>query len=415
MDLKIGKIKNCQICNHNKLIKIISLGKITPCDSLIEKKRLNFNQKKYPLNLFKCQKCGLVQIDYVVDPKELFHINYPYRSGITKDLKNNLEKISSHVSKNIKFHKKKFVIDIGSNDGSILKGFKKMGYNVLGIEPTNISKIANKDGINTIQSFFSYNLSKKIKKKYGNASIITASNVFAHVNKLSDFLKGIHHLLDDDGVFVSESHYLGSIIEKFQFDSIYHEHLKYYSVKPLLELFSRHNFVFEKVEKIPNYGGSIRVYARKINHKYFTGSSVKKLLNDEIKKGYYENKTYFNFAKKIEKFKKEFQNIILKLKKQKKSIIGIGCPGRAMTLLEYCKLDNNKIDYIAEQKESLKIGLYTPGTKIPVKDEKLAIYSPPDYAVMLSWHYAKSIIKNLKKKNFKSKIIIPLPYIKLLK
>ena len=414
MDLKIGKINHCQICSGRSLQKIISLGKITPCDSLIEKKQLNKKNKKYPLNLIRCKKCGLVQIDYVVDPKELFHKNYPYRSGITKDLKNNLQKISSHVSKNFKNRSHSLVIDIGSNDGSILKGFKKIGFNVLGIEPTNIAKLANKEGIKTIQKFFSNEASKKIKKKFGKASIITASNVFAHVNKLSNLLEGIHNLLEDDGLFVSESHYLGNIIDTFQFDSIYHEHLKYYSIKPLILLLEKHNFVFEKVEKISNYGGSIRVYARKAKRNFYIGPSVKNLLKYEIKKGIYKKKTYELFAKKIKNFRRDFQTKIYELKSQKKNIIGIGCPGRAMTLLEYCKLDNKLIDYIAEQNTSLKIGLFTPGTKIPVLDEKVSLKNPPDYAIMLSWHYADSIIKNLKKKNFKPNIIIPLPKIKVI-
>ena len=413
MDLKIGRLFKCQICNSSSLHKIISLGKISPCDSLLKKKDLSKKRSKYPLNLIRCKDCGLVQIDYVVNPKELFHKNYPYRSGITKDLRNNLEKISKNVTKNLKKRSNKLVIDIGSNDGSILKGFKKIGFKVLGIEPTNISKIANRDGIKTIQEFFSHKYSKKIKKKYGKASIITASNVFAHVSKLSDLLKGIHNLLDDDGLFISESHYLGSIIETFQFDSIYHEHLKYYSIKPLIELFERHNFIFEKVEKIPNYGGSIRVYARKKKMNSKIGSSVKKLLNEEIKKGLYKKKTYDDFSKKIRKFKLNFSNKILNLKRRNKKIIGIGCPGRAMTLLEYCNIDHKILDYIAEQNTSLKIGLYTPGTKIPVLDEKKSFDDPPDFAVMLSWHYSKSIIKNLTKKKFKPKIIIPLPKIKL--
>jgi hypothetical protein len=415
MNLKNGKLFNCQICNSKSLKKIISLGDITPCDSLLHFKNLNCKQKKYPLNLLRCQYCGLVQIDYVVNPKELFHTNYPYRSGITKDLKKNLEKISSHVSRNIQNKSKKLIIDIGSNDGSILNGFKKLGFNVLGVEPTNIAKLANAEGIETIQDFFSFSTSKKIKEKYGKATIITASNVFAHVSKLSDLLKGIHNLLDDDGVFVSESHYLGSIIERFQFDSIYHEHLKYYSIKPMIKLFEKHNFTFEKVEKISNYGGSIRVYAKKIKKNFSVGKSVSKLLKQEIKKGYYKKSTYDLFAKKIVKFKDVFSRKIQNLKKKKNSIIGIGCPGRAMTLLEYCGLDNKILDYIAEQNTSLKIGLFTPGTKIPVVDEKRAIISPPDYGILLSWHYADSIIKNLKKKKFKPKIIVPLPSIRIVK
>ena len=415
MNLKIGKIKKCKICESKNFQKIINFGNITPCDSLVKKKDLEKKQSKYPLNFIRCRDCGLVQIDYVVNPKELFHLDYPYKSGITKDLKKNLERISKHLNSNYKNYNNKLVVDIGSNDGSILKGFKKLGYNVLGVEPTNIAKVANKNGINTIQKFFNYNLSNEIKKKYGQATIITASNVFAHVNNTSDLLKGVHNLLDDNGVFVSESHYLGSIIDKLQFDSIYHEHLKYYSIKPMIHLFSKHNFIFEKVEKISNYGGSIRVYARKNKNKYIVGSSVKNLFNQEIKKGYYKDAIFKNFAKKIYKFKKKFIFLISSLIKNKKTIIGIGCPGRAMTLLEYCGLNDKSISYIAEQKESLKLGMYTPGTKIPVIDEKIAIKSQPDYAIMLSWHYAKTIIINLRKKGLKSTILIPLPKFKFIK
>jgi hypothetical protein len=416
MNLKIGKLNCCQICEGKNFQKIINFGKITPCDSLVTKANLNKKQNKYPLNLIRCRSCGLVQIDYVVDPKELFHLKYPYKSGITKDLKNNLEKISKHVSKSYKNFTNKLVIDIGSNDGSILKGFKKIGYNVLGVEPTDIAKIARKNGINTMQNFFSMTLANKIKNKFGSASIITASNVFAHVNKIGDLLKGVYNLLDDDGVFVTESHYLGSIIDTLQFDSIYHEHLKYYSIKPMIILFKKYNFIFEKVEKISNYGGSIRVYARKNNNnKFQVGKSVINLLNHEIKKGYYKDVIFKKFSKKISNFKNKFQYLIYSLKKTGKNIIGIGCPGRAMTLLEYCKFNSKIISYIAEQKESLKLGMYTPGTKIPVVDEKRAIKSQPDYAIMLSWHYAKSIIKNLRKKGLKSKIIIPLPNIKFVK
>jgi len=417
MNLKIGKLNNCQICQGKNFQKIINFGKITPCDSLIKKIDLDKKQKKYPLNLIRCRDCGLVQIDYVVDPKELFHLKYPYKSGITKDLKNNLEKISKHVSEICKKNSNKLVVDIGSNDGSILKGFKKIGYNVLGVEPTDIAKVAKKNGITTMQNFFSINVANKIKKKYGPASIVTASNVFAHISQIEDLLKGVSILLDDDGVFVTESHYLGSIIESLQFDSIYHEHLKYYSIKPMIILFEKYNFILEKVEKISNYGGSIRVYARKKNNKrkYKVGKSVRNLLKQEIIKGYYKDETFKKFRKKIYEFKNKFKSLVFNLNKKNKKIIGIGCPGRAMTLLEFCKFNSKSISYIAEQKESLKLGMYTPGTKIPVVDEKKAIKSQPDYAIMLSWHYAKTIIKNLRKMGLKSKIIIPLPSIKFIK
>lgn len=412
MNLKNGYIKSCQICSNKKIINIINLGNISPCDTLLSYNDLIKAEKSFPLNLCRCNKCGLVQIDYVVDPKYLFHPNYPYKSGITKDLKVNLNNISNHVSKTHKTNGN-LVIDIGSNDGSILEGFKKIGYTVLGVEPTNIAKIANKRGIPTIQKFFSLKLSNYIKKKHGKASIITASNVFAHVNKLSDLLNGIYNLLEDEGVFISESHYLVDIVEKLQFDSIYHEHLKYYSIKPLIFLLDKHNLVLVKVERISNYGGSIRAYVRKKKSKFKVHKSVKNLLNYEKNNGFYSAKIYKEFSKKVIKFRSDFKNLIFQLKRNNKKLIGIGCPGRAMTLLEYCGINKESMSYIIEQKKSLKIGLYTPGTHIPVLNEKIAIEKQPDYAVMLSWHYSKSIINNLRKKGLKSKIIIPLPKIKI--
>ena len=407
-----GHIQNCQICNSKRLFKIIDMGYFSPCDSLLTTDLLNHPEKTYPLRLFRCEDCGLVQIDYAVNPSELFFPDYPYRSGITDTLRQNLHGISIRVIEKLKIKKNSLVIDIGSNDGTVLEGFKKSGMRVLGIEPTNISKIANNNGINTLQEFFSRESVNEIVQNHGKAALVTASNVFAHVNNIYDLTLGVHDLLEEDGVFISESHYLLDILETLQYDSIYHEHLRYYLIQPLVELFNRCGFTLVDVDRIPNYGGSIRVYAKKgRNHKI--SENVTELINLEKERHAYSNTTYEKFSEKIQLSRKHLRSLIVRLVDKNKSVVGVGCPGRSATLLHYCGITSDLLPYVAEQSTSLKLDMYTPNTHIPVVDEKRLYDSQPDYVLMLSWHYATPIINTLRKNGLKSKIIIPLPNINI--
>jgi len=388
------------------------MGFFSPCDSLLTTDLLNHPEKTYPLRLFRCEDCGLVQIDYAVNPSELFFPDYPYRSGITDTLRQNLHGISIRVIEKLKIKKNSLVIDIGSNDGTVLEGFKKSGMRVLGIEPTNISKIANNNGINTLQEFFSRESVNEIVQNHGKAALVTASNVFAHVNNIYDLTLGIHDLLEEDGVFISESHYLLDILETLQYDSIYHEHLRYYLIQPLVELFNRCGFTLVDVDRIPNYGGSIRVYAKKgRNHKI--SENVTELINLEKERHAYSNTTYEKFSEKIQLSRKHLRSLIVRLVDKNKSVVGVGCPGRSATLLHYCGITSDLLPYVAEQSTSLKLDMYTPNTHIPVVDEKRLYDSQPDYVLMLSWHYATPIINTLRKNGLKSKIIIPLPNINI--
>ena len=388
------------------------MGYFSPCDSLLTTDLLNHPEKTYPLRLFRCEDCGLVQIDYAVNPSELFFPDYPYRSGITDTLRQNLHGISIRVIEKLKIKKNSLVIDIGSNDGTVLEGFKKSGMRVLGIEPTNISKIANNNGINTLQEFFSRESVNEIVQNHGKAALVTASNVFAHVNNIYDLTLGIHDLLEEDGVFISESHYLLDILETLQYDSIYHEHLRYYLIQPLVELFNRCGFTLVDVDRIPNYGGSIRVYAKKgRNHKI--SENVTELINLEKERHAYSNTTYEKFSEKIQLSRKHLRSLIVRLVDKNKSVVGVGCPGRSATLLHYCGITSDLLPYVAEQSTSLKLDMYTPNTHIPVVDEKRLYDSQPDYVLMLSWHYATPIINTLRKNGLKSKIIIPLPNINI--
>ena len=408
-DLKPGVIQECQICRSKKIYEILDLGHSGLCDSLLKKNDLNKHEKSYPLKLFKCRKCHLLQINYVVNNEEVFHLDYPYKSGITKTLKDLLHSTSKYSVDNFKFSKKPLAIDIGSNDGTLLEGFKNHGFKVLGIEPTNIAKLANKKGIKTIQKFFDYKTAQFIKKKYHKAEVITGTNIFAHINKLDSLMKGVKNLLNpDNGIFVSESHYAVNILDEMQFDSIYHEHLRFYLLKPLIFLLNKYGFNVIDASRIPNYAGSIRVTAT-LNKKIKPKKSIKQILNKEKKEGFYSEKKYKQYAKKVIKVRKDLTEMLWKLKLNKKRIVGVGCPGRSVTLLAYCNITDQLIDYIAEQSSSLKLNMFTPSTHIKIIDEKHMIKKQPEYALILSWHYGKNVMKNLRNKGFKGKFIMPLP------
>ena len=408
-DLKPGIIKECQVCRSKKIYEILDLGHSGLCDSLLKKNDLSKPEKSYPLKLFKCRKCHLLQINYVVNNKEVFHLDYPYKSGITKTLKDLLHSTSKYSVDNFKFSKKPLAIDIGSNDGTLLEGFKNHGFNVLGIEPTNIAKLANKKGIKTIQEFFDYKTVQFIKKRYHKAEVITGTNIFAHINKLDTLMKGVKNLLNpDNGIFVTESHYAVNILNEMQFDSIYHEHLRFYLLKPLIFLLNKYGFNVIDASRIPNYAGSIRVTAT-LNKKIKPKKSIKQILNKEKKEGFYSENKYKQYANKVIKVKKDLSEMLWKLKLNKQRIVGVGCPGRSITLLAYCNITDQLIDYIAEQSSSLKLNMFTPSTHIKIIDEKHMIKKQPEYALILSWHYGKNVMKNLRNKGYKGKFIMPLP------
>lgn len=412
-NLPLGHLKKCQICASEDLELILDMGHHPPCDSLLVERQLFEAESMYPLRFLRCPKCGLAQIDYVVDPKVLFFPEYPYRSGITDTLSHNLQSIAAKLVQSLGLKPGSFVVDLGSNDGTILQGFKSQGMKVLGVEPTNIAQIAIQNGIPTIQEFFGLDVSMRIREEYGRVSVVTAANMFAHVSQLGDLIRGAYDMLVDDGLFLTESHYLLDLLETTQYDSIYHEHLKFYSLKPMIQLFESHDFSVVDAERIPNYGGSIRVIAQKGRGR--NGSDrLAALLANEDAFGIYTPAPFLKFRDNVVKSKIDLQTLFLEIKNQGKKVVGVGCPGRASTLLNYCNIDPVLLPYIAEQSTSLKLGMFLPGKHIPILDEKRMFEENPDYVVMLSWHYAEPIIKKLRDKGLKSKIVLPLPSVQIL-
>ena len=399
-------VSKCQFSKKKDLKPIISLGYLPPVNQFNNISSPKSEMIFFPTDLVYSPSSKLVQLTTIVNKKIVFPNNYPYTSSTTKILRENFTELYKECESLIKFDENDLIVDIGSNDGNLLSNFKSMKR--LGITPEKIGKIAIKRGIPTILKYFDKQTSLHIKKKFGQAKIITATNVFAHIDNISNLMKNILLLLKKDGVFISESHYLLPLIKKVQYDTIYHEHLRYYSLSSLKNIFKKFDLKIFYAKEISTHGGSIRVYAcRKENFDYKENINIKKLLKNEKKN--------LNW-RKFQKFKKEvisskfnLINMLNKIKKKNKIIYGVGAPSRASTLINYVGLSNETLDCICEIKNSHKIGYFLPGTNIPVVDEKIIFKKKPDYLLILSWHISSELILNLKKRGFKGKFIVPLP------
>ena len=398
-------VTKCQISNSKKLESIIFLGYLPPVNTLRKIGSKFGEEVSFPAELLYCKKSKLAQLGCIVDKEILFPYSYPYTSSTTKILRENFADLYRETKKIINIKTNDLVIDIGSNDGNLLSNFNGF-HKVLGVTPEKIGKLAIKKGIPTIIDYFNNKTVKKILRKHGKAKIITATNVFAHIDNINQIVKDVLRTLDNDGIFITESHYLLPLIKTVQYDTIYHEHLRYYSVQSLNYLFKKHKLEIFHTKEIPTHGGSIRVYAAR-KGKYKISKSVKLQLKKENKN--LSNKSLSQFKKNVVNSKIKLFDIINRVKKEKKTIFGVGAPSRASTLINYIGLDQEIIDCVLEINGSYKIGNYIPGTKIPILNENILKQKKPDYLLLFSWHIKDELKKNLKKKGFKGKFIIPLP------
>ncbi len=396
----------CYICKNEKLVKFLSLGHQPPSDAFLKPEDLNTPEETYPLDLLFCSTCALIQLGYAVDPEMLFR-DYVYTTGTNNALKANFKELVDLIVSKYNLKEGNLAVDVGSNDGTLLENYIPHKINILGIDPSSSTSIAIERGQPTIVDFFNENVAKKAVKQYGTAKIITATNVFAHVIELDSFMQGIVALLDEDGIFISESAYVVDMVKNMSYDQIYHEHLRYYGITPLSILFARYEMEIIDIEHISSHGGSIRVYAAK-KGKLPISPTVEKFLSTEKNEGFCTIETYQTFAKRITETKFKLLDIIFDCKKKGLRIIGIGAPAKGNTLLNYCKLDSDIIDYLTE-KSLLKIGSFSPGMHIPVIDETRMIEEQPEAAIMLSWNIAEELIPKLRKLGYQGKFIIPNP------
>ncbi len=402
------KKNNCRMCKSNNMPKFLDLGFSALSDNFLTVEQLGQPEIFYPLTVHSCLDCGLCQLGYVVPPELMFNENYPYDSSTTKTGREHFTKMGVDICDRFNLKPNSFVIDVGSNAGVLLSGFKSNGMRVLGIEPS--SKLANaaiKNGIDSIIEFFSKKLVKKILDNYGKVSVITGTNVFAHIDDLDDFMIAADSLLVEDGIIVIEAPYLLRLIENLEYDTIYHEHLSYLSVRPMIKFCKKFGFEVFDTEEQTIHGGTLRYFiGRKDKRK--VSQNVSNYLKIEDEREIYSEKKLHDFARSVKDHRRALVQLLHDLKINGKKIVAISAPAKGNTLLNYCKIDSEILDYVTER-NSLKVGKFTPGMHIPVySDEKLE--DQPDYALILAWNFADEIMQN----NFKyrekgGKFIIPIP------
>jgi SAM-dependent methyltransferase len=399
-------IEQCQVCRGKDLSSVLFVGYLPPVNGMPKVGTRPGEQPAYPAEVLLCKTCQLVQLSLVVDPKILFPPEYPYTSRTTKILRENFAELYTEAKSLVSLDEKSLVVDVGSNDGTLLSNFKNGGHVVRGIEPTERALEANEAGIKTVMAFFNAESAGKVVEDAGKARIVTATNVFAHIDDVQSVVKNIVGMLDEKGVFISESHYLHALLDTLQYDTVYHEHLRYYSVQALQYLLEGQGLEIFHVKRIPTHGGSVRVYAAR-KGSYAVKPSVAEILAAE--RATPLTTQFEEFRERMVRSKLELYRLLAELRRDKKRVVGVGAPSRASTLINYVGLDDGVLDAVLEIKGSHKIGKYMPGTLIPVLEESYLFEKQPDVALLLSWHIADELIPKLREKGFKGSFIVPLP------
>jgi hypothetical protein len=405
-------VDRCQVCSSTKLESVLFLGYLPPVNQMRTIGTTPFEQPSYPTGLLYCRSCELVQLGLSVDPAVIFPPSYPYTSGTTRMLRDNFADLYRQVKELYGLRAEDLIVDIGSNDGTLLSNFKQGGHRVLGIEPTDVGQIARDRSIETIQNYFRPDVAKTVRGQYGAARLVTAANCFAHIEDVHNVVEGIIALLDDKGLFISENHYLPSLLDTLQYDTIYHEHLRYYSLHSVKYLLEIHGLEVVHAVRIPTHGGSIRVYSAR-KGAYPVNSSVAEILAGEPV-GDAMLARLRKFRGDVILSKLRLLALFKDIKEKDGRICGISAPSRASTLVSYVGLDDGILDYVVEIKGSLKIGKYLPGTLVPVVEEARMFEDQPDYALILSWHIAEELAPKIRERGFKGKFITPLPVPRLL-
>ena len=407
----------CRLCKKSHLTKILKL-KPTPAGNnfLTFEEKLSKEELIFPLELFFCEDCFHIQLGYAVDPKHLFNNNYHFVSGTSPVNVSHFSTYADEVISKFKLKKNSFILDIGSNDGTCLQAFKERGMRVLGIDPAkNIAEIANKNNIETIAAFFSNDLAVEIREHYGPPDLVTSHNVLAHIEDFSGIINAIVTVMNKDTILAFEVGYFRDVFKNLWFDTIYHEHLDYHTITPLIQFFKSIGMQLFHVEKVDIQGGSIRNFVQLCTGKNRVTSSIKNLMKLEKKEGLTNSNSLKDFQSRIDIAKENLLDLIKNLKNSGKTIVGYGAPTKSTTLMNYFDLDASLIDYIIDD-NPLKQNKYSPLLHIPIfSSEKLKEKPQPDFILILAWNFAESIINKVRNRgDFSGGFIIPLPEANLL-
>lgn len=403
----------CRTCKSENLTRFLDLGFTPPADQFLRKEQLHDPEIHYPLGVMICNDCGLAQLDHVVSPEVLYRHDYPYEASVTRTGKLHWAEFAETVVNRLGLGADDLVVDVGSNVGVLLEAFRENGTRILGVDPaSNIVRLAEKRGVETLNEFFSIDVARDIVQTKGHASVITGTNVFAHVDDLDAFMHAVDLMLNERGVLVVEAPYFVNLVKHLEYDTIYHEHLSYLSVKPLVTFFKRFGMELFDVEQRDIHGGSFRLYVARAG-RYAVSSVVDDLLKEEEDLGIHSLPVLEEFARAVQQNRRDLVWLLQRLKHEGKKVVGVSAPAKGMTLLNYCRIGPETLDFVTE-KSALKIGRFTPGMHIPVVPDSALLDERPDYALLLAWNFAEEIMGNLHEyRDGGGKFIIPIPTVQI--
>ncbi len=398
----------CRACGGRKLHKFLDLGEVPLANSYLTANRLQEPEPRFPLEVYFCADCWLVQLLHVVNPEVLFS-NYLYRTGTNATIVGHNNALSKSVVESLRLGAKDLVVEIASNDGSLLGALRERGVRTLGVEPAkNIAALAREAGIETINEFFNSAVAARIVREHGPASAVVANNVLAHVDATSDFLAACRALLTPGGRVVIEAPYLAEMLSRFEYDTIYHEHLCYFAVRPLMRLFERAGLELERAEQVEIHGGSLRLWGRASSDAGH-GPQVREMAEAERRAGFGELGTYGAFAGAVARNRERLLDILRGWRTEGKRVAGYGAPAKGNTLLCYCGIDTALLPYTVDR-SPLKIGMLAPGSHIPIYPVERLLEEPPDYVFLLAWNFADEILEFLRPVRERgTRVLLPIP------
>ena len=405
----------CRFCNNELSYEFIDLINAPLSNSILTEEELNEPEIFFPLKLFICEKCFLVQIDEYQKSNEIFNEKYAYFSSISKSWLEHSRKYVYMIMKKLQLNKNSFVVEIASNDGYLLQYFKELNIPCLGIEPaSNTAAESRRKGIAVIEYFFGVRLVKELTSKKKNPDLLLGNNVLAHTPDINDFVQGLKLYLCETGVITMEFPHLMQLIENNQFDTIYHEHFSYLSFLTIKSVFEAHNLEIYDVEQLPTHGGSLRIYAKHIeDDSKEISNNVEDLFNLEISKKMNTMDYYKDFQNKANRIKSEFVNFLIQQKLNKKKVVAYGAAAKGNTLLNYCGIKQDLIGFVVD-KSPYKQGKFLPGSHIPIINEKEIKKFKPDYIVILPWNIKDEIMEQLDYvEEWGCRFVIPIPKMKI--
>jgi SAM-dependent methyltransferase len=400
------RVVRCQICGA-ATEPGLDLGHQPVGDCILAEGELNLPETSYPMRLHHCPDCGLTQLGYIVNPRVVYK-RFPFVSGTTRTATEHLQSLPTYLIELLGLGRDSFAVDIGSNDGTLLKAYLPAGVPFLGIDPSGDPvAIANEQGLKTLHAFFNEESAGYIEDSYGRADVITACGVFAHIADLAGVMKGVQRLLAPEGVFASDNQSWFDMVERGHYDNIFHQHLRYYAMQPLSRLFEQYGLEIFDVERSDIYGGSLRVFACRTGA-FPISERAKELAALEQRAGLYEPATNARFEAQVRERRVALFDNVVERRRRGQRIIGIGAPAKASTVANYCRLGPELIEYITEV-NPLRIDMYLPGMHIPIVEEE-RMFDPAEQAdagILFAWNYYDEIVPKLRSRGFEGDVITP--------